>query len=112
MTEPLHIDPQEIVYADLDPSEGIVLNLRTKRYYRLNESGQLIWRELAAGKAPAQIAATLARTYEITPEAALSDIEALIAQLREEQLVAADAPAVPPADLAGARAAKRGKRRS
>ena len=55
------IDERKVVYADLDPKEGVVLNLVTKNYYRLNETSQVIWQ--GGGAAGGQ------RTGDSRPEA-------------------------------------------
>jgi hypothetical protein len=80
------IDEKKIIYADLDPKEGVVLNLDTKNYYRLNETAQVIWKALAAGKNETQIADELCDQFEVTRDEALRDVADLLTHLKREQL--------------------------
>ena len=34
----------DVIFTDFDGKEGILVDLNTKQYYRLNETGSLIWR--------------------------------------------------------------------
>jgi hypothetical protein len=37
---------KDIVYTDFQGTGGILVDLNTKQYYQLNETGSLIWRAL------------------------------------------------------------------
>lgn len=79
----------DVVFTPLDDAEGILLHLETKRYYTLNETGCRIWELAAMGRTPAEIAHVLAEEYEVTPDAARRHTEALLDELRGEQLLLA-----------------------
>jgi len=81
------IDETKVIYADLDAQEGVVLNLDTKYYYRLNETGQIVWQAIAAGKKEEDIAVDLSRAYEISEEDALRDVSDLVAQMKKAALI-------------------------
>ena len=81
------IDEKKIIYADLDPKEGVVLNLDTKNYYRLNETGQLIWQRLSAGKSTEEIASEFTDSYDVTSDQAKADVEEMVTQLKREHLL-------------------------
>ena len=87
MSSTYTIDEKKIIYADLDPKEGVVLNLDTKNYYRLNETAQRIWQGLSARKTLEAIAEELSRDYEVTKEEALRDVHDLLAELKRESLL-------------------------
>jgi hypothetical protein len=53
---------------------------------RLNAAGAEIWRGLARGRTPAQIAAELAAAGGVSEDEALRDVEAFAAQLEKELL--------------------------
>lgn len=78
---------EHIIFADLDPSEAVLLNMRTKNYYRLNETGQVIWKCLDTGMDPASIARKLCEDYEIDDATALSDVATLIERLKLEAIL-------------------------
>ena len=82
MTVP--IDPKKIIYADLDPKEGVVLNLETKNYYRLNETAQSIWKGLSAGKNAETLAEDLTEEFDVSSETARADVDAFLTQVASE----------------------------
>jgi hypothetical protein len=98
---------KKIIYADLDPTEGVVLNLETKNYYRLNETGQVVWQALAAGRNPEEIARSISEAYETTYETALCDVREVVSKMKEESLI--DPPPTPSFSVEKAHASKAGK---
>ena len=103
------IDEANVIYADLDPKEGVVLNLKTKNYYRLNETGQIVWQGLAAKRSIDAIANSISETYEISPEAARTDVERLFEELKNEALIEGPAQTIPAPDMEAARTSKKGR---
>lgn len=103
------IDETNVIYADLDPKEGVVLNLKTKNYYRLNETGQFIWQSLAIEKSPDEIAMKLAEAYDVSTEIAKQDVEEMILKLREERLLEEPPSSLPSFDVEAARKSKKGR---
>lgn len=78
---------KKVIYADLDRTEGVVLQLETKNYYRLNETAQIVWRGLSAGKSLEDIARQIEAEYSISYEAALTDTQQLASDFRRENLL-------------------------
>ena len=74
------------------PDGGVVLHLRTKRYFSLNETAAAIWSLLEASAAPEEIVERLARTYEVDAAAAARSLERLLAELAREELVTVESP--------------------
>jgi hypothetical protein len=66
---------------------AVVLNMRTKRYYSLNETGAAIWRLLEDDVPLPEIVAQLTQRYEVEPAAADRAVAALLADLTSEALV-------------------------
>jgi hypothetical protein len=66
----------------------VVLNMRTKRYYSLNETGATVWRMLENDTATAQIAGELVAIYEVAEATAIETVEALLRELEAEALIA------------------------
>ena len=52
--------------------EGLLLKLKTGDYFTVNEVGLKVW-EMAEGRTDEEIAAALARKFEVPPETALKD---------------------------------------
>ena len=40
------IPREDVIFTDLDGSEGVLVDLNSKKFYQLNESAILIWRGL------------------------------------------------------------------
>ena len=88
------IDPDQIVYADLTPEEGVVLNLKTKNYYKLNETAQLVWQALAKNQSRDQIIQNLSEIYEAPIESLEADVERVLKEFKNEKLIVSDVPDV------------------
>ena len=88
MSQPIPYD--HIVFTEFDDTEGILVDLNTKKYYQLNETATLIWKGIA-NKAPiVEIANSLTTCYEVTPEAAQRNVQAIVQQLQDYKLISTD----------------------
>ena len=59
---------------------AVVLHMRTKRYYSLNETGTFVWHRLEDGMARADIVAQVVDAYDV----GIAEAEAAVARLLEE----------------------------
>ncbi len=66
---------------------AVVLHMRTKRYFSLNETGAAIWRMLEDDVALADLPIRLAERYDIDSEAAALAVMKLLRELASEELV-------------------------
>jgi len=66
---------------------AVVLHMRTKRYFSLNETGLAIWRMLEDDVPVADIAIRLAEFYEIEAAAASDAVTGLLGELASEELI-------------------------
>jgi hypothetical protein len=78
----------QIIYTEFDGGDGILVDLRTRRYYQLNETAAIVWKGLEKGTSVEAIAAEIGALYEVQPERARSSVEGLTAQLESYRLVA------------------------
>jgi hypothetical protein len=78
---------EHIVFTEFDGSEGILVDLNTKKYYQINETAMLIWKGLEKGLPANEIAAEMTATYEITTEAALQSVEQALKSFQTYKLV-------------------------
>jgi hypothetical protein len=78
---------EHIVFTEFDGAEGILVDLNTKKYYQINETAMLIWKGLEKGLPATEIAAQLTAAYEVTPEAALQNVEQAVKSFQTYQLV-------------------------
>lgn len=66
---------------------AVVLHMRTKRYYSLNETGGAIWAMLEAGTPLESIVADLVANYEVEPPAAAAEVTRMLGELAAADLV-------------------------
>jgi hypothetical protein len=76
-----------VIFTDLDGVEGVLVDLNTKQYYRLNETASLIWRGLAKGAPLSDIAREMTELYDVTMEHARSSVEIAVQRFGAERLV-------------------------
>lgn len=76
-----------VVFTDFDNTEGLLVDLNTKKYYQLNETATVIWKGLEKGLEPNQIADQIVAAYEIAPADALENVEATLQKLQSYKLI-------------------------
>lgn len=76
-----------VVFTELDEAESVLLHLKTRQYFSLNETGTLIWKNLQEGKSVGEIAAAVEQAYEVDGPLALHQVEAFLESLSEDRLV-------------------------
>lgn len=86
MHSSIAVPRKDIVFTDFD-GEGMIVDLNTKQYFKLNETAALIWRHLESSKPIDEIVAELQSHYEVTREQATLSIEKLLAKLVANKLV-------------------------
>lgn len=80
--------PDHVVMRELE-GEAILLNLKTERYFGLDEVGTRMWAELIASPSVEGACEALEREFEVEPAVLRSDLEALVAQLVDSGLLEA-----------------------
>jgi hypothetical protein len=69
-------------------SDGaVLLNLQTKRYYSLNETGTRIWEMVQQTADEEAIVATLLHEYEVEETMARAEVRRILDELIEAQLI-------------------------
>ena len=66
---------------------AVILHMRTKRYYSLNETGVAIWSMLEASRSVDDIVESLTATYEIDAESARDAVGQLLSELEAVDLL-------------------------
>jgi len=87
MTSSTPMPMKDVVFTDFDDGEGMIVDLTTKQYYRLNETAALIWRNLENGKAINDIVDEMQSRYEVSREQALASVDKLVSKLATRNLV-------------------------
>jgi len=78
---------QDVIFTDFDSHEGILVDLNTKQYYRLNETGSVVWRGLENGRTVDEIVSEIQLTYDVSNEHAHASVEKLVSTLEKNNLV-------------------------
>lgn len=69
---------------------AVLLHMRTKRYYSLNETGATIWRLVSEDVPAGEIAARLAELYDVERAAADEAVTRLLDDLAAETLISVE----------------------
>ena len=72
--------------SELDDG-AILLNLNTKYYYNLNETGLRIWQSLTESSNVAEIVEKIVAEYEVERDRAIESVERILTDLKKERLV-------------------------
>lgn len=75
------------VYARRFGDELVLLDFARGEYFGLDEVGRVIWDACAGGAKLSDVAALLARDFEVDQETALADVCALVQTLEKDGLV-------------------------
>lgn len=76
-----------VVYTEFDGNEAVLVDLNTKRYYTLNETGMLVWRCLESGKSTSEIVQEMCERYDVSEVHAAQSIERLVTSLSAHRLL-------------------------
>jgi hypothetical protein len=80
---------ENVTFTELDDAESVLLHLKTRRYFSLNETGTLIWQQLRQGKEVDEIAALLEQQYELDTAEALKHVKTFLDRLVQDGLLEA-----------------------
>lgn len=75
-----------VVCTELDDG-GILLDLDTKYYYTLNQTGLRLWQIMDEKKSSSEIARQITNEYEVEEKNALESVLKLIKKLEKENLI-------------------------
>jgi hypothetical protein len=77
----------DVVDTELNDQETVLLHLTTKLYFSLNATGTRIWGGLKKGLSLDEISRLLEDEFNVEPEQAKEAIAALVAELRQQNLL-------------------------
>lgn len=76
----------DVLTARMD-GQTLLLDLRSMRYFRLNQTAAAIWHGLERGDPDVVLAVGLCREFEIDDNEAVGAVEAFIRELRRRRLL-------------------------
>lgn len=77
----------DVVSTELEDNESVLLNLKTRVYYEINETGSVIWNGVVDGKSVVEIAEAVMDEYEIELDDAVTHVQSFLVGLAEHGLV-------------------------
>lgn len=77
----------EVVLTPLADGEGVLLDVDSARYIRLNKTALVIWTAIAAGEPIKAISRALLERFDVTKEQADETLQTFVDELIEENLV-------------------------
>jgi hypothetical protein len=83
--QPVRIGP-DVVFRALG-DQMVLVHLGDDRVYEMNDTGAFIWTKLSDGATPAQAAAALVETFEVSLDDARRSVAALIDTLEQAALI-------------------------
>ncbi len=79
--------PQEhVVFTEFDEGEGVLVDLNTKKYFKLNETAVVVWRGLEDGLSAEEITARITSAYEVGEERAAASVRRTLESFRDLRL--------------------------
>ncbi len=75
-----------LAWREID-DETVIISPQDSVMHELNDTGSFLWKNIDGRKSAAQLAELLAANYEVTPDAALSDTQALLEEMSSRKLV-------------------------
>jgi len=67
--------------------ETVIISPQDSVMHELNNTGSFVWKNIDGEKSAAELAELLAANYEVTPDIALSDTQALLEEMSSRKLV-------------------------
>ncbi|AKH42782.1 Coenzyme PQQ synthesis protein D (PqqD) [Croceibacterium atlanticum] len=77
---------EDVVACDLQGGKAL-LDLRTSKYIKLNETAALIWQWIGEHKTRDEMLAAMVETYDVDEAECRADIESLIGSMKEAGLI-------------------------
>ncbi len=75
-----------LAWREID-DETVIISPQDSVMHELNDTGSFLWKNIDGRKSAAELAELLAANYEVTPDAALSDTQALLEEMSSRKLV-------------------------
>jgi len=75
-----------LAWREID-DETVIISPNDSVMHELNETGSFLWKNIDGKKSAAELAELLAETYDVSADVALSDTQALLAEMSSRKLV-------------------------
>lgn len=77
----------DVVFTEVGEKEAVLLHMKTKMYFSLNETGVFIWQLMSSGHTLGEISRKIQEAYDVPPEKASKSVTTLMDELAREKLI-------------------------
>jgi hypothetical protein len=75
-----------LAWREID-DETVIISPNDSVMHELNDTGSFLWKNIDGKKSATELAELLVENYEVTPDIALSDTQALLEEMSSRKLV-------------------------
>jgi hypothetical protein len=75
-----------LAWREIDEAT-VIISPTDSVMHELNDTGSFLWKNIDGHRSAAELAGLLAESYEVTPDAALTDTQALLEEMSSRKLV-------------------------
>ena len=75
-----------LAWREID-DETVIISPNDSVMHELNETGSFVWKNIDGRKSAAELAEMLVKNFEVAPDIALSDTQALLEEMSSRKLV-------------------------
>jgi hypothetical protein len=75
-----------LAWREID-DETVIISPNDSVMHELNDTGSFLWKNIDGRKSAVELAELLSENYEVTPDIALSDTQALLEEMSSRKLV-------------------------
>jgi len=76
----------DLAWREID-DETVIISPHDSVMHELNDTGSFLWKNIDGKKSAAELAELLAENYQVAPDIALSDAQALLEEMSSRKLV-------------------------
>jgi hypothetical protein len=88
MTTEALVPYEHVLSTVYEDGDGLLVDLKTKKYYQLNETAVLVWRGLEKGRTVEEIVSEMTSRYDVAPERAAASVERVLREMQSQKLLA------------------------
>ena len=86
VSRPVYAVRDDVLTAHLQ-GEAVVLSMDSKTYFQLNETAAAVWSALETGATRTELVERLCAEFEVEPEEAGRELDALLKELVDRELI-------------------------
>ncbi len=77
----------DVIMTEMEDGESVLLDVRTRKYYSLNDTGSLIWSLVVKGTDEDGIAVALTKSYDVEYSEAVREVREFVADCEKDGLI-------------------------